>query len=59
MVGKINEKIQYKKQKNNEIDIGVRVEVPNAIIDHLTESLYEPNWCTIQIPLKTRSGRFV
>ncbi|WP_366923549.1 FAD-binding protein [Metallumcola ferriviriculae] len=27
--------------ENNEIDIGVRVEVPNAIMDHLTEHLYE------------------
>jgi uncharacterized FAD-dependent dehydrogenase len=26
---------------NNEIDIGVRVEVPNSIMDHLTEHLYE------------------
>ncbi|MDL2318262.1 FAD-binding protein [Eubacteriales bacterium OttesenSCG-928-A19] len=27
--------------RNNEVDIGVRVEVPNAIMDHLTEHLYE------------------
>ena len=26
---------------NNEVDIGVRVEVPNAVMDHLTENLYE------------------
>ncbi len=26
---------------NNEVDIGVRVEVPNAIMDHLTKHLYE------------------
>ena len=26
---------------NNEVDIGVRVEVPNAVMDHLTEHLYE------------------
>jgi uncharacterized FAD-dependent dehydrogenase len=26
---------------NNEIDIGVRVEVPNSIMDHLTKHLYE------------------
>ena len=26
---------------NNEVDIGVRVEVPNSIMDHLTEHLYE------------------
>jgi uncharacterized FAD-dependent dehydrogenase len=27
--------------QNNEVDIGVRVEVPNSIIDHLTKDLYE------------------
>ncbi len=27
--------------ENNEVDIGLRVEVPNAIMDHLTEHLYE------------------
>ena len=27
--------------QNNEVDIGVRVEVPNSIMDHLTEHLYE------------------
>ncbi len=27
--------------ENNEVDIGVRVEVPNSIIDHLTKELYE------------------
>ncbi len=26
---------------NNEVDIGVRVEVPNSVIDHLTKNLYE------------------
>lgn len=26
---------------NNEVDIGVRVEVPNAVMDHLTTHLYE------------------
>ncbi|MDN5277018.1 MAG: uncharacterized protein PWR01_983 [Clostridiales bacterium] len=26
---------------NNEVDIGVRVEVPNAVMDHLTKDLYE------------------
>lgn len=26
---------------NNQVDIGVRVEVPNAVIDHLTKNLYE------------------
>ncbi len=26
---------------NNEVDIGVRVEVPNSVIDHLTKHLYE------------------
>lgn len=29
------------KTENNEIDIGVRVEVPNSIMDHLTKDLYE------------------
>ena len=29
------------KTFNNEVDIGVRVEVPNAIMDHLTADLYE------------------
>lgn len=29
------------KTENNEVDIGVRVEVPNSIMDHLTEELYE------------------
>lgn len=27
--------------RNNEVDIGVRVEVPNCIMDHLTKHLYE------------------
>lgn len=27
--------------ENNEIDIGVRVEVPNSVMDHLTKDLYE------------------
>ena len=29
------------KTENNEVDIGVRVEVPNSIMDHLTKDLYE------------------
>ncbi|MCR4440614.1 MAG: FAD-dependent oxidoreductase [Peptococcaceae bacterium] len=29
------------KTENNEVDIGVRVEVPNSIMDHLTSELYE------------------
>lgn len=29
------------KTANNEVDIGVRVEVPNAVMDHLTDHLYE------------------
>ena len=29
------------RTQNNEVDIGVRVEVPNAIMDHLTKHLYE------------------
>lgn len=28
-------------QQNNEVDIGVRVEVPNSVMDHLTKHLYE------------------
>ena len=27
--------------QNNEVDIGARVEVPNAVMDHLTKALYE------------------
>lgn len=27
--------------RNNEVDIGVRVEVPNSIMDHLTKQVYE------------------
>lgn len=30
------------KTENNEVDIGVRVEVPNSVLDHLTKDLYEP-----------------
>lgn len=26
---------------NNEVDIGIRVEVPNSVMDHLTKNLYE------------------
>ena len=29
------------RTQNNEVDIGVRVEVPNSIMDHLTRELYE------------------
>lgn len=29
------------KTTNNEVDIGVRVEVPNSVMDHLTQELYE------------------
>ena len=29
------------KTVNNEVDIGVRVEVPNGVMDHLTRDLYE------------------
>ncbi len=29
------------ESENNEVDIGVRVEVPNSIMDHLTQHLYE------------------
>ena len=33
-------KLQLRTQ-NNEVDIGVRVEVPNSVMDHLTKHLYE------------------
>lgn len=29
------------QSRNNEVDIGVRVEVPNSVMDHLTKYLYE------------------
>ena len=29
------------RTKNNAVDIGVRVEVPNSVMDHLTKELYE------------------
>ncbi len=29
------------KKTNNEVDIGLRVEVPNSVMDHLTKYLYE------------------
>ncbi|MBQ6564714.1 MAG: FAD-dependent oxidoreductase [Clostridiales bacterium] len=29
------------RTQNNEVDIGVRVEVPNSVMDHLTKHLYE------------------
>lgn len=43
--------------ENNEIDIGVRVEVPNSILDHLTRELYEPKlvYYSDTYDLKTRS----
>ncbi|SDG79339.1 NAD(P)/FAD-dependent oxidoreductase [Desulfosporosinus hippei] len=43
--------------ENNEVDIGVRVEVPNSIIDHLTRELYEPKlvYYSDTYDLKTRS----
>ena len=34
-------KVHNIKTKNNAVDIGVRVEVPNSIMDHLTKDLYE------------------
>ena len=42
---------------NNEIDIGVRVEVPNSIMDHLTRELYEPKlvYYSDRYDLKVRS----
>lgn len=43
--------------ENNEVDIGVRVEVPNSIMDHLTRDLYEPKlvYFSDTFDLKTRS----
>ncbi len=43
--------------ENNEVDIGVRVEVPNSIMDHLTRELYEAKliYYTNTYDLKTRS----
>lgn len=43
--------------ENNEVDIGVRVEVPNSIMDHLTRELYEPKlvYYSDTFDLKTRS----
>lgn len=43
--------------ENNEVDIGVRVEVPNSIMDHLTQKLYEPKmvYFSDTYDLKTRS----
>ncbi len=43
--------------QNNEVDIGVRVEVPNSIMDHLTRDLYEPKlvYYSDTYDLKTRS----
>jgi len=43
--------------ENNEVDIGVRVEVPNSIMDHLTRDLYEAKlvYYSDTYELKTRS----
>lgn len=43
--------------ENNEIDIGVRVEVPNSVMDHLTRELYEAKlvYYSDTFDLKTRS----
>jgi Uncharacterized FAD-dependent dehydrogenases len=43
--------------ENNEVDIGVRVEVPNSIMDHLTRDLYEAKlvYYSDTYDLKTRS----
>ncbi|SHH08687.1 NAD(P)/FAD-dependent oxidoreductase [Desulfosporosinus lacus] len=43
--------------ENNEVDIGVRVEVPNSILDNLTRELYEPKlvYYSDTYDLKTRS----
>ncbi len=43
--------------ENNDVDIGVRVEVPNSIMDHLTRDLYEAKlvYYSDTYDLKTRS----
>ncbi|HBP64869.1 MAG TPA: FAD-dependent oxidoreductase [Desulfosporosinus sp.] len=43
--------------ENNEVDIGVRVEVPNSIMDHLTKDLYEAKlvYYSDTYDLKTRT----
>jgi len=43
--------------ENNDVDIGVRVEVPNSILDHLTKDLYEAKlvYYSDTYDLKTRS----
>ncbi len=33
--------VLHLRTRNNEVDVGVRVEVPNAVMDHLTRHLYE------------------
>ncbi|MDA8442474.1 MAG: FAD-dependent oxidoreductase [Peptococcaceae bacterium] len=50
-------KLLHIKTENNEVDIGVRVEVPNSILDHLTRELYEPKliYFSDTFDLKTRS----
>ena len=42
------------RTQNNEVDIGVRVEVPNAIMDHLTRDLYEAKLVYYSDTMKTR-----
>ena len=44
--------------RNNEVDIGVRVEVPNAVMDHLTKYQCEAKWCITATPLKIRCVPF-
>ena len=39
---------------NNAVDIGVRVEVPNSIMDHLTRIYMRQNWYIILIPMIIR-----
>jgi len=46
------------KTQNNEVDIGVRVEVPNSIIDHLTKDLYEAKLVYYSDPFDNRVRSF-
>ncbi len=43
---------------NNEVDIGVRVEVPNAVMDHLTKHLYEAKLVYYSDTFETRVRTF-
>ena len=44
---------------NKEVDIGVRVEVPNAVMDHLTKNLYEAKLGNYSDTLKNKVLTFL